>query len=109
MKTLIYSYLSFEYLKILKQKYPPDKYLIDGPLNEEGLTGKSYFRVRDKTQPTIKQEGGMRLHYDKTLPSILKELTGEEGKLESFGEHKMAFEEALKASMLTPKNASTSF
>src|SRR6266576_1376789 len=34
----------------------------------------------------------MRLHYDKIIPQILRELTGEEGKEVRFGEHKMAFE-----------------
>lgn len=36
------------------------------------------------------QEGGMRLAYDTTLPSIMSKLTGESGKLEDFGEHKNA-------------------
>jgi hypothetical protein len=41
----------------------------------------------------IPQEPGMRLHYDQTLPKILKELTGSEGERVSFGEHQNAFEQ----------------
>lgn len=33
---------------------------------------------------------GMRLHYDRTLPKIAEELTGEKGTKGSFGVHKMA-------------------
>jgi hypothetical protein len=40
----------------------------------------------------ITQAPGMRLHYDRTLPKILEELTGEKGERVGFGEHKMAFD-----------------
>jgi len=40
------------------------------------------------------QEGGMRLAYDITLPSIMSKLTGESGKLEDFGFHKNQIETA---------------
>jgi len=40
------------------------------------------------------QEGGMRLAYDTTLPSIMSKLTGESGKLEDFGVHKNQIETA---------------
>jgi hypothetical protein len=41
----------------------------------------------------VKQQEGMRLHYDQTLPKIAGELTGEKGEKVSFGEHKMALEQ----------------
>lgn len=44
-----------------------------------------------KENMLIKQAPGMRLHYDRTLPKIAEELTGEKGKSMEFGEHKMAF------------------
>lgn len=37
------------------------------------------------------QEPGMRLNYDRILPSIAEEITGSKGEKVSFGEHKMAF------------------
>lgn len=40
--------------------------------------------------PKPAQEQGMRLHYDRTLPKIAEELTGEKGQRVEFGEHKMA-------------------
>lgn len=36
------------------------------------------------------QEPGMRLHYDRTLPKIMEELTGQKGERAEFGEHRMA-------------------
>lgn len=45
-----------------------------------------------------KQSEGMRLHYDRTLPKIAEELTGEKGERVEFGEHKMALDEqAMRA------------
>src|SRR5204863_5420512 len=44
----------------------------------------------------IRQESGMRLHYDKILPKLLGELTGEEGKKVEFGEHRMAMQGVSK-------------
>lgn len=41
----------------------------------------------------IPQEQGMRLHYDKTMPSILERLMGKKGERVEFGGHKMAFDE----------------
>ena len=38
----------------------------------------------------ISQEGGMRLHYDTTLPSVMKKLTGGEGEMWDGGVHKNA-------------------
>ncbi len=40
-----------------------------------------------KAAPKIKQEGGMRLAYDTTLPSLMKKLVGD-GQMEDFGKHK---------------------
>lgn len=56
-----------------------------------------YFNSRDEadvwinTQNKIPQEPGMRLNYDKLLPTIVKELTGEEGVRTEFGEHAGAY------------------
>lgn len=44
----------------------------------------------NKTEPT--QAAGMRLHYDRTLPSIAEKLTGDKGVRVEFGEHKNAVE-----------------
>jgi len=41
--------------------------------------------------PTVSQEGGMRLAYDTTMPSIMSKLVGE-GKVEDFGLHKSAIQ-----------------
>ena len=43
------------------------------------------------TKPDIEQEGGMRLNYDKVLPSIAEDLLGTKGERISLGEHKNAF------------------
>jgi len=40
--------------------------------------------------PKPLQEGGMRLHYDTTLPSVMKKLTGSEGEMWDGGVHKNA-------------------
>lgn len=45
------------------------------------------------------QEGGMRLHYDTTLPSIMKKLVGNNGVKEDFGAHKNSFEKANTAEL----------
>jgi hypothetical protein len=52
--------------------------------------GSRYEVHRDINE--IKQEPGMRLHYDRTLPKIAEELTGSKGERVSFGEHKNAIE-----------------
>jgi hypothetical protein len=38
----------------------------------------------------IDQDAGMRLHYDKIIPQILRDLTGDKGQRVTFGEHRMA-------------------
>jgi len=53
------------------------------------------FGIVGRLVPTVKivsQEGGMRLAYDTTMPSIMKKLVGE-GKVEDFGVHKNAQKE----------------
>lgn len=47
-------------------------------------------RGSESSELEIPQENGMRLHYDRTLPKIAEELTGEKGTKESFGEHRMS-------------------
>lgn len=63
----------------------------DQPLNESHIT----------------QAAGMRLHYDKTLPKIAEELTGEKGTKESFGEHRMAMDDPYGRFDEASQNAST--
>jgi hypothetical protein len=41
-------------------------------------------------EPKIPQEGGMRLHYDQTLPSAMRKLTGDKGTPVDLGAHKSA-------------------
>jgi hypothetical protein len=52
------------------------------------------YKVRQVTEedtiPKPGQEGGMRLAYDTTLPSIMGKLTGEKGELVDMGVHKNA-------------------
>jgi hypothetical protein len=43
--------------------------------------------------PRPSQEGGMRLAYDTTLPSVMKKLTGGEGEMWNGGVHKNAYEQ----------------
>lgn len=77
------------------------------PSEQEALKAKDNMfkgqetEVRRATKDDIEdqlvrptQEKGMRQHYDQSLPNIAKKLTGQEGVRKSFGEHKMAFENA---------------
>ena len=41
--------------------------------------------------PVVSQDAGMRLHYDTTLPGVMKKLTGKEGEKVEMGVHKNAF------------------
>lgn len=72
-----------------------DKPEVNNHMRNGPAIAREAVRYADSTTSGkyISQEGGMRLHYDRILPSILKELTGQEGKIESFGEHKMAHEQ----------------
>ncbi len=45
--------------------------------------------TKEDTALRVSQEGGMRLAYDTTMPSIMSKLVGE-GKMEDFGVHKNA-------------------
>ncbi len=72
-----------------------EKFLQDTEKYDQG-----YGSVPDDIADSIKegkveipQQKGMELHYDKTLPGIAKELTGNEGQPVSLGEHKMSREE----------------
>ena len=54
----------------------------------------------------IKQEGGMRLHYDTTLPSTMKKITGDAGTRVDLGGHKNQIESnrrSIDDSRLTPE------
>ncbi len=57
-------------------------------VTEANKVGLSEGWVKPDRQ-IIEQEGGMRLAYDTTLPSLMKKLVGE-GQLEEFGVHKNA-------------------
>lgn len=46
---------------------------------------------------SIKQEKGMRLHYDKILPKLMAELTGDKGEVVDFGEHQNVVREGYPA------------
>lgn len=56
---------------------------------QEGEPGKI---IGPSKEEHIDQAQGMRLHYDRTLPKIAEELTGDKGKSVDFGEHQNAFE-----------------
>lgn len=54
-----------------------------------GREGEKVFAdklQKDPLKPS--QEGGMRLHYDTTLPSVMRKLTGSEGEKVDMGVHK---------------------
>lgn len=50
-------------------------------------TNKEWMEQQNLRPP---QEAGMRLHYDQTLPSALKKLTGDSGERVELGTHKTA-------------------
>lgn len=58
---------------------------------EQQLAQMKRAGVRGMIEPAqLAQEGGMRLAYDTTMPSILKKLTGEQGVKVDLGVHKNA-------------------
>lgn len=57
---------------------------------ETAMMTEGHDRAVAHGESEITQEQGMRLHYDRTLPKIAEELTGEKGKRVEFGEHRMA-------------------
>lgn len=69
--------------------------LIDD-FNSGHLTEQQYVDYKtelDKESMEIRQEKGMRQHYDTSIPNILRKLTGDtKGERVEFGEHKMAFD-----------------
>ena len=54
---------------------------------------------------TIPQEPGMRLNYDKILPTIASELTGNKGEKVSLGEHKNAYQQSVNDHVNAPTQA----
>jgi hypothetical protein len=50
------------------------------------------YGIETKGRLEPSQSAGMRLHYDQTLPSALKKLTGVEGERVELGNHKSAIE-----------------
>lgn len=50
----------------------------------------SYAAAQDWIMAEPLESGGMRLHYDTTLPSTMKRLTGDSGEVVDFGVHKNA-------------------
>lgn len=50
--------------------------------------------INANIETQLSQEPGMRLNYDKVLPKIASELTGDKGERVSLGEHKNAMERA---------------
>jgi len=70
----------------------------------EQLQGQ-YTKYGEKDNPIIvHQEPGMRLNYDKILPSIMEELTGKKGEAVSLGVHKNALDEYKVAVPATQEN-----
>lgn len=58
---------------------------------DDALESGSYEGMRiEERQSPIPQDAGMRLHYDTTLPSAMKKLTGEGGERVEVGVHKGA-------------------
>jgi hypothetical protein len=55
---------------------------------KSGVEKEPWRVIAKQTQPS--QASGMRLHYDRTLPSELKRLTGSEGEVVDFGVHEKA-------------------
>lgn len=64
----------------------PQEEDIEDRVNHPNFGNERSVEERSKFRP--KQEQGMRLHYDTTLPSELKRLTGKEGESVELGEHK---------------------
>lgn len=90
-----------ELLDLLEVKFPseqfPEKratrFLTD---KENGIPWGDKYLDEYKGQietviPEPSQSAGMRLHYDQTLPSAMKKLTGTEGERVELGVHKQAF------------------
>jgi hypothetical protein len=69
----------------LREKFPDEeRYKI---ANDDFHNPNTFF-VRDMYgRPTMKQEGGMRLNYDKVLPKVASELTADKGTVVDLGEH----------------------
>lgn len=59
---------------------------------ENGMTVFQTIKNQLPVERKVSQAGGMRLHYDTTLPSEAKRLTQSEGELVDFGVHKNAID-----------------
>lgn len=77
---------SVEVLNKIQEEYSKPTNRLGTP-EHRAATRKAYAEARPS------QEGGMRLHYDLTLPKIAYELTGDKGQRVEMGEHKGAFEQ----------------
>lgn len=82
---------SFVELNVAEPRYAP-KTADDFSSPGTGLATVRVYEMPVKRTVKIKEEGGMRLAYDTTAPSIMKKLVGE-GMVEDFGVHKNALGE----------------
>jgi hypothetical protein len=71
------------------------------------LTSIGFTSVEGVGEPS--QSGGMRLHYDTTLPSVMKKLTGGEGEMWEGGVHKNAIGKNTPIYPYDPNNPSSVF
>jgi len=65
---------------------------MSGPEYRDGEDGQYIVEDNGKfyVQHPVEQEGGMRLHYDTTLPSAMSKITGDKGTKVDVGVHKNA-------------------
>jgi len=70
---------------IVKQISPREREIYAFSWTDGVMSSKRWKEVLN-----VEQEGGMRLHYDTTLPGVMKKLTGKEGEMVEMGVHKNA-------------------
>lgn len=70
--------------------------LLEGKRLEFDMRGNRVRQSGFEFKDEVSQEPGMRLHYDRTLPKIMQELTGKEGEKVEFGEHQNAVDEQYR-------------
>jgi len=75
----------------IRRRYPDEKRYTIEP--QWISSTEAYAKVVDRDQYEVPQEPGMRLNYDRILPEIMRELTGDKGKRVVFGIHQNAIEE----------------
>ncbi len=91
-RDLIYQADSAEQAKAMAQKDHPEAKIVEVIKDQDRADVYNKYTVHVKDmQPD--QSAGMRLNYDRILPSILAELTGDKGESVDFGEHVKAFGE----------------